>query len=117
MDKHLVSVCRYEKPFDSTKKAVEMCSGMDLFKKGMKVFIKPNIVFWTMEVEFPKYGVITTSRTIHDMIVILKDSGIDDITIIEGSVAWIRKKPMPSQPMHTKHLGIMSLSNAMASRP
>jgi uncharacterized protein (DUF362 family) len=92
MNKHLVSVCRYEKPFGSTKKVIDMCDGMAYFKKGSRVFIKPNIVFWTMEVDFPKYGVVTTSRLVHDVVVILKDSGIDDITIIEGSVALDPRK-------------------------
>jgi uncharacterized protein (DUF362 family) len=110
MEKHLVSVCRYEKPFESTRKAVELCEGLDLFKKGSRVFIKPNIVFWTTEVEFPKYGVITTSRTIHDMIVILKDSGIDDITIIEGSVALDPKKTDVKSAHAYKTLGYHELA-------
>lgn len=92
MNQHLVSVCRYEKPVESTRKAVELCQGVDYLKKGTRVFLKPNIVFWTMETAFPKYGVVTTSRIIHDMVVVLKDLGVDDITIIEGSVSMDPKK-------------------------
>jgi uncharacterized protein (DUF362 family) len=50
------------------------------------VFIKPNIVFWTKAVAFPKWGVITTSRVVEDVIILLKERGIDDITIGEGTV-------------------------------
>jgi len=48
--------------------------------------MKPNIVFWTKAVPFPKWGVITTSRVVEDMVVLLKDRGVDDITIGEGTV-------------------------------
>ena len=50
------------------------------------MFIKPNIVFWTRAVPFPKWGVITTSRVVEDIVVLLKERGIDDITIGEGMV-------------------------------
>jgi uncharacterized protein (DUF362 family) len=55
---------------------------------GAKVFIKPNIVFWTRSVQIPKWGVITTSRVVHDMVHLLKERGIDDITIGEGTVLY-----------------------------
>jgi len=45
-------------------------------------------VFWTKEVNFPKWGVITTSRVVEDMVMLLKDRGIDDITIGEGTVLF-----------------------------
>ncbi|MBU1344545.1 MAG: DUF362 domain-containing protein [Proteobacteria bacterium] len=86
MEKSCVSVVTYEKPIESVARAVEMCKGRSAFKKGLKVFIKPNIVFWTRQVAFPKWGVITTSRVIEDMVILLKDCGIDDITIGEGVV-------------------------------
>ncbi len=86
MKKSCVSVVKYEKPLESVASVVEMCGGLDNLKKGSKVFIKPNIVFWTKEVLFPKWGVITTSRVMEDMVILLKDSGIDDITIGEGVV-------------------------------
>jgi uncharacterized protein (DUF362 family) len=53
-------------------------------KPGMRVFIKPNIVFWTKATAFPKWGVITTSRVVEDMVILLNAHGIDDITIGEG---------------------------------
>ncbi len=87
MTKKRVSVVRYEKPYKSMKKAVNDCCGFDHLSAGAKVFIKPNIVFWTKACTFPKWGVITTSRLVEDMVTILKEYGVDDITIGEGIVA------------------------------
>jgi uncharacterized protein (DUF362 family) len=86
MSKSTVSIVRYEKPRESVRRAVDLCRGLDHLPAGAKVFIKPNIVFWTRAVNFPKWGVITTSRVVEDMVVLLKEHGIDDITIGEGTV-------------------------------
>jgi uncharacterized protein (DUF362 family) len=86
MRKNLVAIVRYEKPMESLRKAVELSKGLDHLTSGAKVYIKPNIVFWTKAVPFPKWGVITTSRVIEDMVILLKERGIDDITIGEGIV-------------------------------
>ena len=86
MQKIPVSIVKYEKPLESVRKAVELCAGLDHLPSKAKVIIKPNIVFWTRTVNFPKYGVITTSRVVEDMVVLLKEHGIDDITIAEGTV-------------------------------
>jgi uncharacterized protein (DUF362 family) len=82
----IVAVVRYQTPLESVKQAVDLCRGLDQVKPGMRVFIKPNIVFWTKAVAFPKWGVITTSRVVEDMVILLKESGVDDITIGEGMV-------------------------------
>jgi uncharacterized protein (DUF362 family) len=84
--KSLVSIVRYEKPLESVRKAVALCRGLDHLPHKARVFIKPNIVFWTRETNFPKYGVITTSRVVEDMVVLLKEYGVDDILIGEGTV-------------------------------
>ncbi len=86
MSKSFVSIVHYEKPLDSVRKAVELSKGLDHLPSKARVFIKPNIVYWTRVVNFPKWGVITTSRVIEDMVVLLKERGIDDITIGEGIV-------------------------------
>ena len=86
MNKHKVSLVRYEKPLESVRRAVELCGGLERMNSGAKVFLKPNIVFWSTSVEFPKWGVITTSRVIEDLVVLLKEHGVDDITIGEGMV-------------------------------
>ena len=86
MRKSTVAIVRYQKPFQSVRKAVELCNGLAHLPSKAKVFIKPNIVFWHRSAPFPKYGVITTSRVVEDMVVLLKAHGIDDITIGEGMV-------------------------------
>jgi uncharacterized protein (DUF362 family) len=86
MNQWRVAVVRYTQPRDSLRQAVALCRGLEKMPPGAKVFIKPNIVFWTRAVPFPKWGVITTSRVVADMVTLLKDLGIDDITIGEGMV-------------------------------
>jgi uncharacterized protein (DUF362 family)/Ni,Fe-hydrogenase III small subunit len=104
MSKHTVSIVRYEKPFQSVAKAVALSHGLDSLPSQAKVFIKPNIVFWTKAVPFPKWGVVTTSRVVEDMVVLLKERGIDDITIGEGTV--ISKPKDLETPAHAfKTLG------------
>ena len=88
MDPHVVSILRYEKPLESVRKAVEMSRGLDHMPSNARVFIKPNVAYWTKSVPFPKWGVVTTSRVVHDMVLILKEHGIQDITIGEGTVTW-----------------------------
>ena len=68
MDTSTVAIVRYEKPFESVRKAVELSNGLNRLPSQARVFIKPNIVFWTRSVAFPKWGVITTSRVIEDMV-------------------------------------------------
>jgi len=86
MSIHRVAIVRYEEPLKSVRKAVELSQGLAHLPSKAKVFVKPNIVFWTRAVAFPKWGVITTSRVIEDMVFVLKECGIDDITIGEGMV-------------------------------
>ena len=86
MDKKKVSIVRYEKPLESVRRAVDLCNGLENLRSSSKVFIKPNVVFWTRKIAFPKWGVITTSRVIQDMVVLLKERGVEDITIGEGTV-------------------------------
>ncbi|MFO8163580.1 MAG: DUF362 domain-containing protein [Desulfatiglandales bacterium] len=86
MIKFVVAIVNYENPLESVRKAVELSHGLDHLPPNAKVFIKPNIVFWTKDVPFPKWGVMTTSRVVEDMVVLLKERGIDDITIGEGMI-------------------------------
>lgn len=86
MEKHKVSIVRYTQPLASVRQAVKLCGGLGRIGAGAKVFLKPNIVFWSRSVAFPKWGVITTSRVMEDLVVLLKERGVDDITIGEGTV-------------------------------
>ncbi|MHA2180192.1 MAG: DUF362 domain-containing protein [Promethearchaeota archaeon] len=84
MSQSKVSIVKYEKPLDSVRKLVESINLFDEIPKNAKVFIKPNIVYWNTTTNFPKWGVITSSRVIEDVIVILNERGVVDISIGEG---------------------------------
>lgn len=108
MVKQKVTVVRYEEPYHSVKKAVFDCGGFEGLRRGARVFIKPNIVFWTRSCPFPKWGVITTSRVIEDVVVLLKEFGITDITIGEGMVTERNDQQTPAHAFET--LGYNRLS-------
>jgi uncharacterized protein (DUF362 family) len=108
MTRPKVAIVRYEKPIESVRKAVELSEGLSHLPAGAKVFIKPNIVFWTRAAAFPKWGVITTSRVVQDMVAILRERGISDITIGEGTVLYDPKdKQTPQHAFET--LGYLTL--------
>lgn len=48
MAKSLVALTRYERPEESVRAAVELCSGLDHLSSTDRVFIKPNIVFFAL---------------------------------------------------------------------
>ncbi len=87
-----VSVVKYEKPYESLVEAVELCGGIKDLAADSKVVIKPNLVLWHEGINFPKYGVLTTARLIQDMVKLLSDHGVIDITIIEGVVEEKKSK-------------------------
>jgi uncharacterized protein (DUF362 family) len=88
MGKPIVSIVRFEKPLESVRHAVDLSHGLDHLPTKANVFIKPNIVFWTRTTPFPKWGVVTTSRVVEDMVILLKERGIDEITIVEGITTY-----------------------------
>jgi uncharacterized protein (DUF362 family) len=81
---HIVALTQYDAK-GSVKKAIELSTSFHNLKPSDKVFIKPNIVFWA-KVPFPKWGVITTSSVVQEVVELLKDHGVHDITIGEGIV-------------------------------
>ena len=108
MNKYKVAIVKYEKPVESVRKAVELCGGLEHMPAGARVFIKPNIVFWTRAVAFPKWGVITTSRVVEDIVILLKERGIDHITIGEGTVTMRPKDTKtPSHAFETLGYAIL----------
>jgi uncharacterized protein (DUF362 family) len=86
MTRAKVAIVKYEKPLESVRQVVDLAGGLDDIPRRAKVFIKPNIVLWTDFQPFPKWGLITTSRVIEDTVVLLKERGVDNITIGEGPV-------------------------------
>ena len=96
--KPTVALVHYEEPLLSVRKAADLSGGLDHLPAGGKVFVKPNVIFWTRETIFPKYGVITTSRLMEDAVVLLKERGIDDITI--GECLVTRTPKDRETPLH-----------------
>ncbi len=118
MGKSIVAIVRYEHPLESVRKAVELSHGLDHVSSDAKVVIKPNIAYWTKAAPMPKWGMITTSRVVEDMVVLLKERGVDDITIAEGMVTMDPKdRETPAHAFETlgynllrKRYGIKSLN-------
>lgn len=84
--KPVVALMRYEDSPDSLKNLIGLCGGFEALKPGHRVFIKPNLVALDDRYPMPLFGVFTTSRLVHDMVFLLKEFGVGDITIGEGSV-------------------------------
>ena len=116
MDKPKVSIVKYEEPLKSVRKAVELSRGLDHLPKNAKIFIKPNIVFWTRATNFPKYGVITTSRVVEDMVILLKERGCGDISISDGTVLR-NPKDMETQRHAFETLGYGELRKRYGVKP
>jgi uncharacterized protein (DUF362 family) len=116
--KQIVAIVRYEKPLESVRKVVDLSQGLDHLPDKGKVLIKPNIVFWTSAAPFPKWGVITTSRVVEDMVVLLKERGINEITIAEGITTYDPKdKEAPTDAFESlgynalrRHYGVRVLN-------
>jgi uncharacterized protein (DUF362 family) len=83
---HDVAVVRYERPLESLRRAVELAGGMRGVSGSSRVAIKPNFCLWREGVDWPKYGVLTTARLVEDMVVLLKERGVERITMLEGIV-------------------------------
>ena len=88
MKKYTVGLARYEKERESVQRVIELSNAFEKIPKNSNVFVKPNIVCWTSSVVFPKWGVVTTSRVVEDVIILLKDHGVDSITIGEGLIPY-----------------------------
>jgi uncharacterized protein (DUF362 family) len=108
MERKLVSIVKYEKPYDSVKKAVDLCDGLAHLPRKARVFIKPNIVWWTTQGTFPKWGMVTTSRVVEDMVEILKEFGIDDIIIGEGMVVNPKDSETPAAAFESLGYGALA---------
>ncbi|MCP3900008.1 MAG: DUF362 domain-containing protein, partial [Desulfobacteraceae bacterium] len=85
MNEIKVAIQKYKRASEAVKKAVEQSNAFEHLSKNAKVIIKPNIVVW-LNGPFPKWGVITTSAIMEETIILLKEKGVNDISIAEGSL-------------------------------
>lgn len=81
-----VGLVRYDEPYRSVAAAVEAAGGFGALRPDTRVFVKPNVVCWTSASPFPKWGVITTTRVVEDVLRCLRDAGVGSIALGEGLV-------------------------------
>jgi uncharacterized protein (DUF362 family) len=86
MEKSIVSIVKYEEPKESVRKVIDLANGFDDIPFDGKIFIKPNLVFWNRHCDFPKWGMLTTTRVVEEVIDYLYERGARDITVGEGIV-------------------------------
>jgi uncharacterized protein (DUF362 family) len=86
MEKHVVAMGRYERSPDSLREVIRLCEGLGDLRAGRHVLLKPNLVAMDDRYPMALYGVFTTTRLVEDMLILLKEHGVEKITIAEGSV-------------------------------
>ena len=85
MTKQSVSIVKYQEDHDTIRNALELCDGFKGLKANDKVLIKPNIVLASNRKKIPIFGVVTTTRILEEIIILLREYGCTNITIGEGS--------------------------------
>ncbi|MBW2058679.1 MAG: DUF362 domain-containing protein [Deltaproteobacteria bacterium] len=89
-----VSLVKWKYEKNAVAEAIELCDGFKNLDPNMKVLIKPNLVSWVDKYRFAPFGVLTTSVVLEGLVRALKDFGVGDITIAEGSA---RQEEMGSE--------------------
>jgi uncharacterized protein (DUF362 family) len=83
---NLVSIFKYDGTINPLKNAIEQCNGFSELKESSRVLLKPNVVWGGGGTnKLPKYGFVTTSRIIEDVIKLLRQHGCRNISIGEGT--------------------------------
>ena len=82
--KPVVSLVKYD-DIGSVAKAIELCDGFKDLKPSDRVLLKPNICTAGAGF-FPPFGTVTTTGVLEGTVRALKDFGVSDITIGEGTV-------------------------------
>jgi uncharacterized protein (DUF362 family) len=85
MTKQSVSIVKYRENRETVRNALELCDGFKGLKANDKVLIKPNIVLASNRKKIPRFGVVTTTRILEEIIILLREYGCTNITIGEGS--------------------------------
>ena len=81
-----VVIKKYKQPEITVRELIQEAHGLDGIPIDASIFVKPNLVFWTRHTDFPKWGMLTTSRVIEDIVKFLFELGYRDITLGEGMV-------------------------------
>lgn len=89
MERHKVSIVKYGDNRENVRKALQMSGCMEKIgqlKPSDKVLVKPNLVIWDAVFPYPKFGVLTTSVVVEEVVKILVEAGCRNIVIGEGAV-------------------------------
>lgn len=84
-----VSVVKYRENDESIRKSLEYSGAWEVIEQirpSDRVLLKPNLVMWDNVYPFPKYGVLTTSVVVEEMVKILAEAGCSNIIIGEAAV-------------------------------
>ena len=81
----IVSLVRYNPNSGSLKKALDLCEGLAGLKNSDSVLIKPNLVISGPPSQKPT-GMVTSATLMEELILILKENGVSDISIGDGSI-------------------------------
>ncbi len=100
MSNYKVAITQYKEKIKSVEEVLNLSQAFSNLKGGEKVYLKPNIVYWAKDPSFSKYGVVTTSRIVEDVIIYLNNIGVKDITIGEGIVS---SKPNDFKTTHNAY--------------
>jgi len=85
MDGINVAILKYKRNNRVIEKAVKNVDAFKHLPQNASVVIKPNLVVW-LDSPYPKWGVITTSAVMEETVILLKEYGAKDISIVEGSL-------------------------------
>jgi len=81
MDEATVAVVKGENPVNMTIEALEMIDASEAFRADERILVKPNYI----DASHPSTGVTTDARIIEGIIRFLKENGLGNIMIGEGS--------------------------------
>ncbi len=84
MSKPVVSLVNFGDPYQSLRRALELCDGLAGLDRNDNILIKPNLVSWDFDLPFPPYGVVVTSAVMSALVRILHEDGFNKLTIGEG---------------------------------
>jgi uncharacterized protein (DUF362 family) len=77
---------RYDGKSSALRRAIELCNGFKGLKPNSRVLLKPNNLGSGGSSKLPKYGVVTTSQIVDDLIQLLHERGCKDVSIGEGAI-------------------------------
>jgi uncharacterized protein (DUF362 family) len=85
--KNSVAVVRYDETSNALRRAIDLCDGFEGLRSSDKILLKPNII-WGGGIgrKMPKYGIVTTSRIVEDLVKLLREWGCENISVGEATL-------------------------------